>query len=287
MKKRLVISLLLLLALQLGTQAQKQYRKPLRSQSDNNLAMSDFTIGIKGGCPWSLLVDSDLTKVSYLGHFGYSVGIVTERYFPKSSVAFEALFSQKGTKMSSTMIYQSSIEGDDRFDTIHSVYNYKYNALTLRVPFTYYIKNVFPNNSVIPYVFIGPQVDVQVPSISIKEKEQPDGTKKKEVEFVYPDATITGDGATAGTVSMMMPLSVSVYGGVGIMSHIPLDGYPLTVKFELGANFGLKNLAVEGFSVFPKPGEKSIRAHDLEANVTVVVPIKKVLRDACYYFQHK
>ena len=152
MKKRLTIALMMLLVFQLGAQAQRQYRKPLRSQSEGNLAMSNYTIGLKGGCPWGVILDSDLTKVTYKGYFGYSGGIVVERFFPRFSIALEGIYSKKGTAMQSVTIYQSSLEGVDKYDTINRNYQYSYSSVAVRIPVTYYLKGVFPNNVIVPYL---------------------------------------------------------------------------------------------------------------------------------------
>lgn len=286
MKRYLVIGFFLFLSVTMS--AQRQFRKPLKSQKQGtNLAFSDYTIGVKLGCPWSLMMDSDLKKVTYSGNFGYSLGLVAERYFQRLSVGVEGLFSQKGTKMYYDMPYQVSLTEEGKF---HREYFMGYNVVSVRVPITYYFKGAVKDDKVVPYLFVAPQVDIPLKF----------NATLRDSKFLYENppsqTTITTYGDYGDTirraVNVKSLLNVSALAGVGLMARIPTESSAIIIKFDLAANFGLRNLAEEGFiwkkdssgKLVRKENSRIIRSHDAEANLTIIFPIKRRLRDACYYF---
>lgn len=287
MKRNLVISIVLLVAFSLSAQA--QFRKPLKSERrESNLAFSDYTIGLKFGCPWSVMLDSELTEVTYQGNIGYSVGIVAERYFSKFSLGIEGLFAQKGTEMHYDMSYQQSLSVNGIY---HREFSWGYNVVSVRTPLTYYFKGTFKDDKVIPYLFIAPQVDIPLAFNATLKQGKP-------VMEPTEQTTITTYGNFAETIknNASPSLNISAIGGLGLMGRIPTDGSAIIIKFDVGANYGLRNLAEEGFiwrwdqtanKLVPKENSRIIRAHDVEAHLSVIFPIKKRLRDACYYFNKK
>lgn len=288
MKNRYLLTVILLF-LTASMSAQGRFLKPIKSQKQgSNLALSKYTVGLKLGCPWSFMPDSELDKVKYTGNFGYSVGLVAERYFSKISVGFEGLLCQKGTKMYYDMKYQPSYSGSDVF---HREFSLGYNAVSIRVPVTYYLKGTFKDDKLIPYLFVAPQVDVPMGfNAAFKNKK-----------FVIEKPTISSNITTYGnhydelmeTVDLQGNLNVSALAGAGLMARFATDASAIIVKFDVGANFGLRNLAEEGFiwktneqkKLVMKENSRVIRSHDLEAHVTLIIPIKKALKDACHYLQ--
>lgn len=292
MKKTFLIVVLLLFTVSLS--AQRQFRKPLKStKQGTNLALSNYTVGLKLGCPWSILLNSELSDVNYVGNFGYTAGLVIERYFNSFSIGIEGLFSQKGTKMSYDMEYQISLTTVDNF---HREFYMGYNVASVRIPMTYYFKGFFRDNKVVPYVFIAPQVDLPLGFNATLRKK----------EFVFEKIPLQYTLTTYGTVedTQKKPvdtkalLSVNALAGLGLMTQIPTDGSAIILKFDIAANYGLRNMAEEGFiwkqvtdntgkkSLVLKENNKTIRSHDVEANLTIIIPIKKRLHDACWNFSN-
>lgn len=287
MKRLLAISIFLLLTFSLS--AQGQYRKPLRSQKQGtNLAFSNYTFGVKLGCPWSILLDSELSKVTYSGNLGYSFGLVAERYYQRISIGIEGLLSQKGTKMYYDMPYQVSLTQNGIY---HREFYMGYNVVSVRIPITYYFKGAIKDDKVIPYVFIAPQVDIPLAfNATIRN-----GEFLYETPPTQTTLTTYGDVANKSVSPVVTDAlwNVSALAGVGIMARIPTESSAIIIKFDVAANYGLRNLAEEGFIMKkdPSTGElvwkenaKTIRSHDAEANLTIIFPIKRKLRDACYYF---
>jgi len=257
----------------LDVQAQRKFRKPLKSTNNQAiLGFSNYNVGMKVGCPWSVMIDSDLQETTYEGHFGYLAGFFVERSINRWSIAAEVDFAQKGTKMHNEREYQISLGQIGKLKTIYSV---AYNVISLRLPITYYFKGIM-DGKVVPYVFAGPQVDLpmkfnlnlndfSIDSIVMAHLEKFDGPKGEDPYSNDP-------------IDFNPVLNVSAFAGLGLMSKIRFANSAIIFKLDAGVNYGILNLA--------KPEAKkrggSIHAHDLEVNFSVVYPIKKILHDACY-----
>ena len=299
MKRNLLISLAFIFAVTLS--AQGQFRKPLKSQRQGtNLALSNYTVGVKVGCPWSVMLDSNLSKVNYRGNVGYSFGIVAERYFPKFSIGLEGYFAQKGTEMHYDMPFQYSLAATDSI--YHRELSLGYNVVSVRIPLTYYFKGTFKDDKIVPYIFIAPQIDIPLGFNMPVAMKNTDGSYsffpvlpvEQTIITEYPRLNSTYRDTV--TTKTQVSLNLGALAGLGLMTRIPLDGTAIIIKFDVAANYGLRNLAEEGFiwkkdestgQIVLKENERTIRVHDLEAHLSVIIPIKKRLRDACYYIRIK
>lgn len=288
MKKHALIAFLLLLSVSLS--AQGRFRKPLKSQTQEIiLALSDYTVGLKIGCPWSYMPDSKFTDVIHSGNFGYTFGLAIERYLQSFSVGIEGLFSQKGAKMYYDMSYQQNLTTNSFF---HREMLIGYNLVSARVPVTYYFKGIFKGNKLMPYMFIAPQIDIPLGFNATLRQG------KFLFETPLKQHTITQYGSYSNTSTKDILkgalVNANALAGIGFMTTIRTENSAIIIKFDVAFNYGLRNLAEDGFiwkwdkdnkKLVRKKNERIIRSHDVEANVTLIIPIKKTLRDAGYYFE--
>ncbi len=288
MKKTLLIGILILFTVSLN--AQGQYQKALRSSKQGtSLAFSDYTIGLKFGCPWSVMLDSKLSKVNYTGNIGYTIGLVAERYFQRISVGIEGMLSQKGTKIYYDMPYQSSLTETDIF---HREYYLGYNVVSVRIPVTYYFKGAIMDDKAVPYVFIAPQVDIPMTfNATLRNGTFLYEKPASQTTYTTYDDVVNKVTKPIDTKSLF---NIGALAGIGLMGRIPTENSAIIIKFDIAANYGLRNLAEEGFiwkkdpdtgKLVLKDNIRTIRTHDVEANLTIILPIKKRLRDACFYFE--
>lgn len=263
MAKKLIILVLLLITLPDGY-AQGQFRKPLKPQGRaNSFSLSKYAIGLKGGCPWSVMPKSDLQMVKYDGCFGYTAGLVAERYFNRLSISLETLFSKKGTIMHYDWPYQTDLNNTEFF---HRDFLLGFHTLTARIPLSYYFKGTFKDDKIVPYLFLGPQLDYPIKETAISTTTTTYGSHSQttnDIVYLSPDA--------------------SAYFGLGFMSKLPMAGTALILKFDIAANYGLIDLAAQKLTL--KNNGSCIRLHDVEANASIILPIKRRLRDACYSFR--
>ena len=289
MKRFLIIGILLVFVA--SANAQGQFSKPLKSQRQStNLAASSNTIGVKLGCPWSLMIDSEFSHVSYAGNVGYNFGLVFEHYFSKFSIGIEGLFSQKGTKMYYDMSYQQNLTTNGIF---HREYYLGFNMVSVRIPVTFYFNGAIKDDKFVPYAFIAPQFDMPLGFNATFRKGN------FLMETPPTQTTITTYGSYYDEQTKPFDVSslynIGALAGVGLMTRIHTESSAIIIKFDVAANFGLRNLAEEGFIVKKnssgdlvlKDNVNPVRLHDAEANVTVIFPIRRRLRDACYFFDKK
>lgn len=294
MKRTLLIGLLLILLCSWEAHAQGQFRKPLKSTNQSILGFSNYNIGLKLGCPWSYMPKSSLHKTAYDGHFGYLIGITGERNLGKWSVALEATLAQKGTKMHNERPYQISLSQNG---ILRTQYEVAYNVVTVRIPVTYYFKGIIKDDWIVPYVFAGPEVDIPMgfnlnlwpfginsPATAItRQYDGPEGT-----DPVILDHDPNSDDPYTLKTTFSPGINVSVAAGIGLMTKIRFENSAILFKLDAAYNRGIWNLAVptkEGWKWLFEKQENSIFAHDVEVNFSVVFPIKKILRDACYNFR--
>lgn len=291
MKKRMVIGILFAFLCCLEAQAQGQYRKPLKSSNQSILGTSDYNVGLKLGCPWSVMLKSDLNNTAYDGHFGYLIGFLGERNFGKWSVSLESTFAQKGTVMHNEKNYQMGIDslGMPVVGKLKKKYSLAYNAVTFRIPVTYYFKGLVKDDLIVPYVFAGPEIDIALPfnfnlsdfsidTIVCAYVEKYDGPEGENY-FQTEQTAVTPP-----------PINISAVAGLGLMTKIRFENTAVIIKLDAAINCGAMNLAVAQKDALKWPFEdqdKRIFAHDVEVNLSIVFPIKKILRDACYYFNKR
>ena len=276
---RLILPLLLFLTMIASTgKAQPAFRKPLKESSVYGNRYSDYHIGLKIGCPWSVLTRSDIDPI-YLGHFGGELGITAERSFKSLAVGLEFLWAQRGTRMFGKSTYQSSLHDLNtlRFETAIA-----YDVITLRSPITWYLMPP-AYNMVTPYLFVAPGVEHSL----MKRLNFPADSFKAFLESPLTDPSITyteyvGDQTHPSSPEPWTPPFLNAYllAGTGVMISIPSKTIPLRIKCDVGVNIGMMNLASKAL----KKQNVSIRSHGLEAGLTLMFDIHPPLRDACYYF---
>ena len=282
-KTKLILLLTLIMLAGTKSYAQGQYRKPLKSTNQSILGFSNYNIGLKLGCPWSYMSKSDLKETAYDGHFGYLAGITGERNLGKWSVALEATFAQKGTKMHNKKPYQISIEQEGILKTEYEV---AYNMATVRVPVTYYFKGTVKDDKVVPYAFGGPEFDIPLGF----NLDLLSFSMNREVKAI----TKRFDGPTGENplpikeVDFNPGINIGMVVGMGLMTKVRFENSAVIFKFDVAYNRGLMNLSAPTKEAWKWPFEKQdIRtfAHDVEASFSIVFPFKKILHDACYNFR--
>lgn len=283
MKKRLVIGIIILLLACTGSFAQNQFRKPLKTTNESILGFSNYNIGLKMGCPWSMMTKSDLQETTYNGHFGYLIGIAGERNLGKWSIGLEGTFAQKGAKMHNELPYQISLS---QTGVLKTSFETAYNVIAVRVPVTYYFKGMVKEDLVVPYLFAGLQSDIPLGfNFDLWHFQMNNPSTSIIQQFDGP----TGDNPLPVKEEPFYPgPNVSAVAGMGFMTQVRFENSAIIFKFDIAYNRGIWNLAVPTKDGWKWPFEQQdtkIFAHDVEANFSIVFPIKKILYDACYYFK--
>ena len=274
MKQKFVIGLIIIALCCLEASAQVQFRKPLKTNNKEKTDLSDYNIGIKMGCPWSFMPIWDHKDQIYIGNFGYLVGFFGERHFDNWSVALEISFAQKGNKIRINKPYQTNFHDIEHI--LIPADSIAYNVVSLRIPFIYYITPFYfnhhgksKNGSTLPYIFAGPEIDISLPfNIDL-------------VPFAIDAADNRGKNVPYYNLSAVV--------GLGLMNTVDINHVTFFLKFEAAFNCGIINLHADTFKnalMWPfQDQKKRIFAHDVEICFSFVYPIKRILRDAGYYFK--
>lgn len=283
MKTKIIIFLSLVFLAGTRCYAQGQYRKPLKSTNQSMLGFSNYNIGLKLGCPWNYLEKPKLKETVYDGHFGYLIGITGEHNLGRLSVGLEATFAQRGTKMHNEKPYQISLTQDGILKTQYEV---TYNVATVRIPISYYFKGAIKDDKMVPYVFVGPEADIPLGfNLDLLTFSMDRDVKAITKRFDGP----TGENPLPVKEEAFKPgINVGLVAGMGLMTKVRFENSAIILKFDVAYNRGLLNLSVPTKDAWKWPfehQEERTFANDVEANFSIVFPIKKILHDACYNFR--
>jgi hypothetical protein len=283
MKRALIICIILIALTGVKGYAQGQFRKPLKSTSHSILGFSNYNVGLKLGCPWSYMKKTELKETSTEGHFGYLAGFFFERNLGHWSVALESTFAQKGAKMHNERPYQIGI-GD--FGKLKTVYSVAYNVVTVRIPVSYYFKGLIKDDVIVPYVFVGPEIDLPLGfNLDLWPFKMEKPTESVKQQFDGPN----GEEPYSETSKRFnVGPNVSAAAGIGLMTKVRFENSAILFKLDAAYNRGLFNLAEPTASAWKWPFEEQdthIFAHDVEVCLSIVYPIKKILHDACHNLQ--
>lgn len=279
---RPILPLLLFLTMLASTaKAQSRFRKPLKEPGIHATRYRDYHVGLKIGCPWSLLTKSDI-EPRYLGRFGGELGVTAERSFQSLAVGLELLWAQRGTRMQGQSTYQQNLHD---LDTLVFETAIAYDVVSLRTPITWYLMPP-ASNVVTPYLFVAPGIEhglnkrLNLPADSLMAFIQK--------PFTTPTATYidrVGEETHISQDTTWIPpyLNANIVAGMGVMVTIPSKTVSLHLKCDLGVNVGLLNLATKAL----QQQGVAIRSYGVEAGLTLVFDIQPPLRDACYTFQRK
>lgn len=281
MKKfNIIIALCLMAVLPL----QAQFAKPLKSRSINASNSSFISVGITGSFAANDMIYTAMHKGEFQVYLGPTAGIAVEYNTMKNlGIGLDVSYVMRGTKEATSSTFLSSYT---TMTTARVNYEMSLKGIEARIPVTLYLGS---GETVKPYVYLAPRVSLWLGD-SIRWKRTYDDASYAPV--VYTHAVDKGT---------MNPYDISVVAGLGVCSRIMLGQMPMFLKFDVNygisvlSNFSKEEIAAandgsEGF-VFYGFGdvehEELGRRHlqNAEARLTILIPIKKRLKDACAFNQ--
>lgn len=262
--KKTLLLLFLLTGLCSGY-AQRQFRKPLKSSSVSHSLSGSNYIGMRMGLGWNVLWKNDLSKTTYLGHWGYLIGITGEHLFNQFSIGLDACWMQRGTRMRRESNFQVSLTEEG---TINKEITAVYDVASFSIPLTYYLDNTRQGKRITPYLYLAPMIEIPLPfreAILTSTTEVSSNTVN-----VSQSSQVFQPGLNAG-----------VSAGIGMLVRIPVGGSDFRIKVNAGGHQGLVNLATDNL----KQEGVVILSQSLEASITLLFQLKKPLHDACHTFR--
>ena len=272
MRKRLVILLFSLCAV---VSVQAQFAKPLKKKT---VAQKIFCLGVTGSYAANDMVYSTVSKSVLSPFFAPSYGLVAEwNTMQRFSIGMDVSYAIRGgyETFATELLTSYSTTTFARVK-----YNLALNGFELRVPVTCYLGS---GEHLLPYIFVAPRVNLWTGGKYRWERTYDDGGFSP---VVYENEV---------TDAMISPVDIGAIAGVGLCGQLKPGRMRLFVKLDVGYGISLMsnfsqaevNEEVEfvgwGNIAHEELGRRYLQ--NLEARLTLLVPLQKPLPDACDFDQ--
>lgn len=257
--------------------AQAQFAKPLKKKAD---AKKVFSLGITGSFAANDMVYSTVSKSQFNPVFGPTFGIAAEwNTMQRLSVGVDVSYVMRGADKAFATELQTSYS-TTTFARVN--YNMSLNGIELRVPVTFYFGE---SEWVRPYVYVAPRVSIWT-------------NGRVRWERAYDDASFQPMVFESElTNAIAQPYDISAEAGLGVCGKLKLGRRHLFVKLDLGYGISvLSNFSkgeVEQLVTFEGWGDIAHerlgqrRLQNLEARLTLLLPLQKPAADACDFNQNR
>lgn len=284
--------ILLILGLLYGFQIQAQFAKPLRNGRQTCRNTSALSLGVSGGFAANDMVYTAVKTSPLQGFYAPTIGLAAEYDKPKwLSVGLNASYAIRGTNEKTETKFLTSFT-----NTASARVNYqmRLNGLELRLPVTLYLGY---DDTWRPYVYVAPRLSLWTGGSLHWERNYDDGS--------YPPLVFD----TTLNKATVRPYDFSVAAGLGLSRRVLMGRTQLFVKLDVSYGISVmdtfaqketdaaestQNADVSGGSGFVFHGwgdighERLGKRHlqNLEARLTIMLPLRKHLKDACAFKQN-
>ena len=282
MKKSIVILALLMTAV---LPIQAQFAKPLKPRNYGVANKSHWFVGLTGSYAANDMIYTALDAGKFHVYNGPTVGIAAEyNAMNDLAVGLDVSYVMRGSKESTSTTFLTSFSTTT---SAHVNYEMSLRGVEMRVPVMLYFGSA---ESIKPYVYLAPRVSLWMGDSIRWERTYDEGTY---APVVYKHAI---------DKNTILPYDVSVVAGLGLCGRLVLGQTPLLLKLDL--NYGISVMstfsqdeiaaATEGSESFVFHGWGDIEHEELgrrhlqnaEARLTIFIPIRKHLQDACAFKQN-
>ena len=275
MKKRVLILMIALLSV---ASVQAQFAKPLKSKSLICRNTSPFSIGITGSFAANDMLYSAVSKAKLNPYLAPTGGLAFEwNTMQRVSVGLDASYAMRGTNE----VFATEFLTSYTTTTFARVdYAMRMNAVEVRIPITWYLGY---GETFRPYLYVAPRFDVWLNGDLRWERTYDDASYNPVTyESELNKATIT-------------PYDLSAVAGVGICSRIMVKQTRLFLKFDLSYGMSVLNnfspqevdetVTFQGWGDIEHETLGQRRLQNVEARVTLLLPLRNHLKDACAFDQ--
>ena len=272
MSKRL---LLLFCGLLSAVMAEAQFAKPLKKKETHNKV---FSIGVTGCFAANDMIYSEVKKSLLSPVFAPAYGLAVE-WNTLSPFSFGADVSLV-TRGDNEIFNIECLTSYSTSTFVREKYNLSLKGVELRVPFACYFGET---SRLRPYVFVAPRFCLWTGGQYRWERTYDDGSAEP---LVYEGEV---------TQVMIRPFDLNAIAGVGLCSHLKMRQMQLFMKLDLGYGLSLLNTfsqaEIDGNVLFQGWGDLERVSlgkrfqQDVEARLTLLVPLQKPVDDACDFNQ--
>lgn len=268
----------LVFSLLLAVPMRAQFAKPLRNKNFTYRNTSAFSLGITGSFAANDMLYSAVHKSILTPYFAPTFGVAMEwNAMKRLSLGLDASYAMRGTNE----VFATEFLTSFTTSTFARVkYKMDLSGIEVRIPVTLYLGY---GETVKPYLYVAPRFNYLLRGAFHWERTYDD---ESYAPVVYE---------TDLNNATMMSFDFSAVAGVGLCNRIVMGRFQMLLKFDLSYGFGILNnfsqhevnedVAFQGWGDIAHETLGQRRLHDLEARLTLLVPLGKHLNDACSFEQ--
>lgn len=278
------INIILLLCLTAVLPLQAQFAKPLKTNRLGEGSKSHWSIGLTGSFAANDMIYTAMNEGQMKVWLGPTVGIAGEYNAMQGlGVGLDVSYVMRGTKEATETTFLTDY---NTLTSAHVDYEMSLRGVEMRIPVTLYLG---AGEVVKPYVYLAPRATLWLGD-SIRWQRTYDNESYQPVVYTH-----------AVDKSTMKPYDVSIAAGVGFCTRLKMKQMQLLIKLDVNYGISVFNTfsdaeiaaANEGSEDFIFHGWGDIQHEELgrrhlqnaEVRLTVLVPLKKPLKDACAFDQ--
>ena len=275
MKKHLI---LLLLGMLLVVPLHAQFTKPLRNKNYICSNTSSLSVGLTGSFAANDLVYTAVSKSILTPYFSPTFGLAAEwNAMRRVSIGLNASYAMRGANEVFGTEFLTSYT-TSTFARVH--YTMTMNGVEARLPLTYYIGY---GENVRPYLYVAPRFTLGLNgNVSWERTYDDQSYAPLAYESELNNATIA-------------PYDLSAVAGLGLCSRVLVNRTQLFVKFDLAYGLSVMNnfsqhevaedVEFQGWGDIEHETLGSRYLQNVEARLTLLMPLRKPLKDACAFDQ--
>lgn len=275
MKKRLILLLFGVLSV---VSLHAQFAKPLKNRNYLCRNTSSLSVGVTGSFAANDLMYTAVSKSILTPYLAPTFGLAVEwNTMHRISVGLDASYAMRGANE----VFATEFLTNYSTSTLARVhYTMTMNGVEARLPITYYIGY---GESIRPYFYVAPRFTLWLNG-NVRWERTYDNESYDPVVFESElnNATIA-------------PYDLSAVAGVGLCSRVLVKRTQFFVKFDLSYGMSVLNnfsqhevaedVEFQGWGDLEHETLGSRYLQNVEARLTLLIPLRKPLKDACAFEQ--
>ena len=257
---------------------QAQFAKPLKNKNLVCRNTSPFSIGITGSFAANDMLYSAVSKAKLNPYLAPTGGLAFEWNTMRGlAVGLDVSYAMRGSNEDFVTEFLTSYS-TTTFARVD--YAMRMNAVEVRLPITWYMGY---GETFRPYIYVAPRFDLWLNGKLLWERTYDNES--------YEPVTYESELNKA----TMQPYDISAVAGIGICSRIMVRQTRLFLKFDLSYGMSVLNnfskqevdesIPFQGWGDIAHETLGQRRLQNVEARLTLLLPLRKSLKDACAFDQ--
>ena len=275
MKKRLILFLFGVLS---AVSLQAQFAKSLKGRNYTCRNTGSLSVGITGSFAANNMIYSAVSKSTLTPYLAPTFGLAAEwNTMRRVSIGLNASYAMRGTNEVFATEFLTNYT-TSTFARVH--YTMAMNGVEIRMPITYYIGY---GENIRPYLYVAPRFILWLNGNVKWERTYDD---ESYTPLVYESEL---------NKAIIAPFDFSAVAGVGLCSRFLIKRTQFFLKFDLSygisvmSNFSQhemdEDVAFQGWGDIEHEALGKRYLQNVEARLTLLMPLRKLLKDACAFDQ--